>query len=144
MLDNDETLVPFGFTYIHSKRPWKIDGRVSRKQLPNVDQMFSRTLCNISSLAEWMTFRQLEMRWHYCDVIISATASQITSVSISLLNQLFNRRSKKTPKLRVTGLCEGNPPVTGGFPPQWASNADNFHLMTSSWGDGKNGTTTKM
>ena len=31
-------------------------------------------------------------------------------------NHMFKRRSKKTPKLRVTGLCEGNPPVAGGFP----------------------------
>ena len=28
-----------------------------------------------------------------------------------LLNRLFGRRSKKTPKLRVTGLCTGNSPV---------------------------------
>ena len=28
-----------------------------------------------------------------------------------LLNRLFGRRSKKTSKLRVTGFCEGNPPV---------------------------------
>ena len=27
-----------------------------------------------------------------------------------LLNRLFRRRSKKTPKLRVTGLCAGNSP----------------------------------
>ena len=33
-----------------------------------------------------------------------------------LFNCLFRRRSKKAPKLRVTGLCEGNPPMTGGFP----------------------------
>ena len=33
-----------------------------------------------------------------------------------LLNRLFRRRSKKTLKLRVTGLCEGNSPVTGEFP----------------------------
>ena len=33
-----------------------------------------------------------------------------------LLNRLIRRRSKKTSKLRVTGLCEGNPLVTGGFP----------------------------
>ena len=37
-----------------------------------------------------------------------------------LLNCLFRRRSKKISKLRVTGLCVGNSPVTG------------FHLMTSS------------
>ena len=33
-----------------------------------------------------------------------------------LLKILFMHRSKKTPKLCVTGLCERNPPVTGGFP----------------------------
>ena len=44
---------------------------------------------------------------HY-SVIMGAMASQITSLS-----RLFRRRSKKTSKLRVTGLCEGNSPVTG-------------------------------
>ena len=33
-----------------------------------------------------------------------------------LLKRLFGCRSKKTSKLRVTGLCEGNSPVTGDFP----------------------------
>ena len=42
-----------------------------------------------------------------------------------LLKRLFRRRSKKTPKLRVTGLCAGNSPVTGEFPAQRASNAEN-------------------
>ena len=41
-----------------------------------------------------------------------------------LLNRLFRRRSKKTSKLRVTGPCEGNSPVTGKFPAQRASNAE--------------------
>ena len=40
-----------------------------------------------------------------------------------LLNCLFRGRSKKISKLRVTGLCEGNWPVTGEFPTQRASNA---------------------
>ena len=35
-----------------------------------------------------------------------------------LLRRLFRRRSTKTSKLRVTGLCEGNSPVTGEFPAQ--------------------------
>ena len=42
-----------------------------------------------------------------------------------LLNRLFRRRSKKTSKLRVTGLCAGNSPVTGEVPTQRASNAVN-------------------
>ena len=45
-----------------------------------------------------------------------------------LLNRLFRRRSKKTSKLCVTGLCEGNSPVTGEFPSQRANNADFFPI----------------
>ena len=45
-----------------------------------------------------------------------------------LLSRLFRRRSKKTSKLRVTGLCEGNSPVTGEFPSQRASNAENVFV----------------
>ena len=51
-----------------------------------------------------------------------------------LLNHLFGHRSKKTLKLRVTGLCEGNSPVTDEFPltkDQW--HGKYFHLMTSVW-----------
>ena len=33
---------------------------------------------------------------------------------------------KKTPKLHVTGLCEGNSPGTGEFPALRASNAEMF------------------
>ena len=45
-----------------------------------------------------------------------------------LLNRLFRRRSKKTSKLRVTGLCAGNSPETGEFPAQMASNAENVSI----------------
>ena len=40
-----------------------------------------------------------------------------------------NYRSKNTPKSRVTGLCVGNSPGTGGFPAQKTSNAENV----STW-----------
>ena len=45
-----------------------------------------------------------------------------------LLSRLFRRRSKKTSKLRITGLCEGNSPVTGEFPTQRTSNAENVSI----------------
>ena len=45
-----------------------------------------------------------------------------------LLKNLFGRRSKKTSKLRVTGLCEGNSPVTVEFPAQRASNSENVSI----------------
>ena len=40
-----------------------------------------------------------------------------------LLNRFFRCRSKKISKPRVSGLCEGNSPVTGEFPAQRGSNA---------------------
>ena len=43
-----------------------------------------------------------------------------------LLNRLV--RSKKTSKLRVTGLCAGKSPVTGEFPAQMASDAENVSI----------------
>ena len=45
-----------------------------------------------------------------------------------LLTCLFRHISKKTSKLRVTGLCEGNSPGTGEFPAQKASNAENVSI----------------
>ena len=48
------------------------------------------------------------------------------------LNRLFRRRSKKTSKLRVTGLCEGNSPVTGESPPKGPVTRKMFPLMASS------------
>ena len=60
----------------------------------------------------WTKMRQI----YYNDVIMSPMASQITPTR--LFTQAFRHRSKKTSKLRVTGLCTGNSPVTGEFPAQ--------------------------
>ena len=49
-----------------------------------------------------------------------------------LHNRLFRRRSKKTSKLRVTGLCAGNSP-----------RGKRFHLMTSSCNNDKRMTITR-
>ena len=45
-----------------------------------------------------------------------------------LLHRLFRRRSKKTSKLRATGLCVENSPETGEFPTQRASNVENVSI----------------
>ena len=45
-----------------------------------------------------------------------------------LLNCLVRHRSKKTSKVHVTGLWEGNPPITGGFPSQRASNTEKVSM----------------
>ena len=47
---------------------------------------------------------------------------------LCLFSRLFELRSKKTSKLRVTGLCARNSPETGEFPAQMASNAENVSI----------------
>ena len=63
---------------------------------------------------------------------MSAMASQIASVPIvsSTVCSGVDQWTHQT-----SGLGEWNPSVTGGFPSGRASNADFFHLMTSSWVD---------
>ena len=65
---------------------------------------------------------------HYNDFIMGTMASQITSLMIVYSTVYWRLRSKKTSKLHVTGLCEGNSPVTGEFPAQRASNAENASI----------------
>ena len=68
-----------------------------------------------------------------------------------LLNRLFGRRSKKSSKLRVSGLCVGNSPGTGEFPAQMASKTENVsiwwrhHAKTThdKWNLNHNTTTSK-
>ena len=51
-----------------------------------------------------------------------------------LLSRLFGRWSKKASKLRITGHCAGNSPVTGEFPAQMASNAENASIWWRHYG----------
>ena len=66
--------------------------------------------------------RPLQWRHNWCDSVSNHQPHDC------LLNCLFRRRWKKTLKLRVTGLCMGNSPVTGEFPAQMASNAENVSI----------------
>ena len=53
-----------------------------------------------------------------------------------LLNRFFRRRSKKTSKLRATGLCAGTSTGTGEFPAQMASNVENVSIWWRHHGIG--------
>ena len=65
---------------------------------------------------------------HYIDTIMGAMTSQITSLTIVCSTVYSRRRSKKTSKLRVTGLCARNSPVTGEFPAQRTSNTETVSI----------------
>ena len=82
------------------------------------------------------------MGWHFSSVTVSDHSCCISlqwrhngreGVSnhqphFCSLDRLFRRRSRKTSKLRVIGLCVGNSPVTGELPAQMASNAENVSI----------------
>ena len=51
---------------------------------------------------------------HCGDVIMSTMESHVTSLTI-FTQPFIQMQIKETSKLRVTGLCEGNSPVTGEF-----------------------------
>ena len=60
---------------------------------------------------------------------MGSMASQITSLMIVCWTVYSRRRWKKTSKLCVTGLCEGNLSVTYEFPTQRASKAENVDVI---------------
>ena len=71
-----------------------------------------------------LTWRCLHLQWrHYGRDRVSNHQPHDC-----LLNRLLRHRSKKTSKLRVTGLCAGNSPATAEFPAQMASNAENVSI----------------
>ena len=65
---------------------------------------------------------------HYADVIMAQDCVSNHQRLDCLFSRLFRHRSKKTAKLRVTGLCAENSPVTGEFPAQMANNAENVSI----------------
>ena len=91
----------------------------------------------VNSLHKWPVMRKM---FPYDDVIMQCSIPSLQwhhnehdGVSNHqrlhcLLNCLFRRRSKKTSKLCIAGLCEGNPSVTSGFPSQRASNMQNISI----------------
>ena len=78
------------------------------------------------SLAPWESYdsEAVPLRWRHngCDSVSNHQPREC------LLRPLIRRTSKKTSKLRVTGLCAGNSPGTGEFSAQMASNAENVSI----------------
>ena len=89
-----------------------------RKPKPNTSNILASTFARV----------QCGQGLRYNDVIMGAIACSNHQPHDCLLNRLFRRKSKKTSKLRVTGLCVGNSPVTDEFPAQMASNAENVSI----------------
>ena len=65
---------------------------------------------------------------HYSDVILGAMATQITSLAIVYSTVYSGADQKKHQGSASLALCAGNSPVTGEFPAQKASNAENVSI----------------
>ena len=65
---------------------------------------------------------------HYNDVIMGAIASQITSLTIIYSTVYSGADHRKRQSSALLALCAGNSPVTGEFPAQRASYAENLSI----------------
>ena len=83
----------------------------------------ANTICTSSKLPCFLDQRypNSPLQWHHNERYGVSNHQRLEC----LLNRLFRRESKKTSKVRVTGLCEGNSPVTCEFRPQRTSNGEN-------------------
>ena len=94
---------------------------------------FNCVTYSVSSSGVLSTHIEASTKWWYFGDTLQWRHSDCHGVSNHqrlgcLLNRLFRCRSNKTSELHITGLCEGNPPVTGGFPSQRASNVENVSI----------------
>ena len=86
----------------------------------------------LETLRYWYVFLRMSLQW--CNNGLDGVSNH--QPHHSLLNHLFRCRSKKTSKLRVTGLCAGNSTVSGEFSAQMVSNAEKcIHSISLSCGD---------
>ena len=124
------------YIYIYGSVNWVITGSdkgLSPVWFQNItglnDEFLSINRTTWNTFQKWINKHKQNsfLFIHYDDVIMGAIASQITSLTITYWT-VYRRRSKKTSKLRVTGLCAGNSPGTGEFPAHMASNAENVSI----------------
>ena len=124
----------------------------------NFDVFFDRRLNKQLSKQWWVWWFETPSRplWRHCNALIMwnfyGLRQIVSNIAISLwwrhndhdnvsnhqpreglLNRSFRRRSKKTSKVRVTGLCVWNSPGPVNSPQKGQLRGKCFHLMTSSW-----------
>ena len=97
--------------------PWQFEnGFISQQQIENLSKSNTKIQSSVVVYAQrvCMPVAQMPLQWRHNDYC-SVSNHQPHGC---LLNRLFRRRSKKTSKLRVTGLCAGNSPGPVNSPPK--------------------------
>ena len=91
-------------------------------KIPNLEFKHFFLICNSDSVVIWLGM------WHYRDVIMGVMASQITSLTIVYSTVYSDEDQRKHQSSASLAFFVGNSPVTGEFPAQMASNADNVSI----------------
>ena len=112
-----------------------------QKQTPTRDIYIYKYIYQVTRhLRIGLTLLEISILFHhYSNVIMSTMASQITgfwTVCSADCSGTHQRKHQSSAWLTFAmgihrwpnGLCEGNPPVTGGFPPQRSSNAETVSI----------------
>ena len=104
----------------------------------NIDQMLNLQKTPLTSRAMgcllWISLRKLTVLWQWRDNDLDGVSNH--QPHDCLLNCLFRIRSKKTSKLRITGLCVRNSPVTHSVC-IWDLSSHGNHLISiilTHWG----------
>ena len=93
---------------LHSTKHSKWQFKSSKVSIMNVIS------CAIYACLYWVSY------------LLFSEVFQISGAAIVCSTVCSYADERKPPKLRVTGLCAGNSPVTGSFPAQGSSNAQTF------------------
>ena len=115
--------------------PWLGDACVSQKTENQNETILSKK----KMLQKWSSRNYIQICTsifatygtyiHYSDAVVSAMASQITSASIVCSDICSGADQRKHQSSTSSAFVKrGNPPVTGGFPSQRASNAENVSI----------------
>ena len=118
-----EVIIPSHLAALHHYRSFrKPHGYLDMTMWRYKDDILGRLEDIHKIFGTWYRGKSLRRRHNGCDIVSNHQPHHC------LLNRLFRRRSKKTSKLRVTGLCTKNSPGTGEFSVQMASNAENVSI----------------
>ena len=117
-------LILSGFKLLRAWNNWPINQANLCGLFPCIQQsvLWNRLIVQTNNKESIKTLQSLQWRHNECDGVLNHQPHDC------LLNLLFRRKWKKTPKLHVTGIRAGNSPVTGEFPAQRASNAENVSI----------------
>ena len=110
---------PVGFSFQNnlSYQPWKEVWHTLRLECCKQNIVILNPMDHVITLLN-----------HYCDVIMGAMASQITSFTIIYSAVHWDPDQWKHQSPASLAFVRGNLPVTGGFPSQRASNAENVSI----------------